>query len=1107
MERKDIAFTGLGRAVSDLSCDDGELSVSHNIILDNGAMRPIWVPDVAFELQEGERLVYVHRTAAYKNYIVTGRERVTNHITVYHRYGTEYPDNYLRLVVVLEYPAASRLDIYLRCLIAGTEQERTVSFPKGTLGKQVLSMGEQDTFLDARYEAQDAYYNYTLSIVDDSNNVSDDAEWNENPPEFVPALTFFTDEDETRRMVMPLDSEDQELKLTSLGNTLIVTSDKGLEYVLYKDGAYHYLGQKPPELDVSWSMKLHRLSSAYDYAKITAEGNSGTTTFDEDVQSDVSMQIAAKVNEVISEAEADNWFTSTFYVCWAYRTYNGLYMASPPVMMPLNGGIGPLLEVLSSNANGIYNPSSEGKLDDFWLYVAGFKGKLEYLIPNHAAVMEKLENWKDIVQGVEIYVTRGTTSYNQDGLAKSIVHGNDTEQCVTYGHYYEYENGYLRKYVSYLSEGYYISGMHQSDEDYQKELLNNGVFYKLKSYELSELQSGRTEIELEENAVKNLTTAPVLSDETDAYLEHDYLYADGAFVYNSRLNLYGVKSEKYNFPIYALTAYTNMAAEDTYAVSTLAEGDTDVEVDENGNPTGSTGSGGVTGDTDDGNVDTEDNPGDSDTDTDNETDSGTTGGGTTDSGGSGGGSTDSGSGDTDVEVPEDPEGGEDTGDSEDSGDSGGSEDETPESTTGYVYHIRFVVYSDGKSVQVTSTDEKVSIYEPPLYLFYPDNNAKEAIIERYNVDTDIWEQAKVVLKSHETLQGCYWFEGFDPPVFKEITADERLTEAGETRIVDNGGKIYTSEVNNPFIFPLSGINTVGTGEIVGVSTVTKALSQGQFGQFPLYVFSTEGVWAMEVGSNGLYTSVKPVSRDVCINGDSITQTDNAVLFVSQKGVMLVDGSEVICLSEAMNGRSFDVSTVDRLSTMMADAGVPNSLQGKQDFLDFVKECRMAYDYANSRVVLYAEEQDFCYVYSLTSGTWATLGTAIENGVTDYPDVYVQTGQEVRNFSVRIDYDATKLIDTLVVTRPIKLGDDDYKTIYELVNRGAMRRSRGAVVLWGSHDGLRYVVLKGVNGNRLYRNSGSGWRYFRIGILGEMAVGETLTCSSVAFRRKYGNRLR
>lgn len=102
-------------------------------------------------------------------------------------------------------------------------------------------------------------------------------------------------------------------------------------------------------------------------------------------------------------------------------------------------------------------------------------------------------------------------------------------------------------------------------------------------------------------------------------------------------------------------------------------------------------------------------------------------------------------------------------------------------------------------------------------------------------------------------------------------------------------QMFTSVVNNPFVFDASGDNTIGTGKIIGIVANTESVSQGQFGQYPLLVFTDEGIYAMSVTSEGLYGSVHPISREVCNNPDSITPTDRLVYFTSDKGLMAISG--------------------------------------------------------------------------------------------------------------------------------------------------------------------------------------------------------------------------
>ena len=60
--------------------------------------------------------------------------------------------------------------------------------------------------------------------------------------------------------------------------------------------------------------------------------------------------------------------------------------------------------------------------------------------------------------------------------------------------------------------------------------------------------------------------------------------------------------------------------------------------------------------------------------------------------------------------------------------------------------------------------------------------------------------------------------------------------------------LRVSELENPFIFPSEQTYTISNGEITGIATITAALSEGQFGEFPLYVFTEEGIWALQNGN-------------------------------------------------------------------------------------------------------------------------------------------------------------------------------------------------------------------------------------------------------------------
>ena len=132
----------------------------------------------------------------------------------------------------------------------------------------------------------------------------------------------------------------------------------------------------------------------------------------------------------------------------------------------------------------------------------------------------------------------------------------------------------------------------------------------------------------------------------------------------------------------------------------------------------------------------------------------------------------------------------------------------------------------------------VSVNNLGFYFYYPNTRASEMILSDGN------STAHLPLSPHNLLNGSFAII----PFWKNIKSvlgylnwkAEPLPTTSDFDIVLSN-KVYTSVINMPFYFPVAGINTVGFGEIIGLSSTTQALSEGQFGQYPLYAFTDEGI--------------------------------------------------------------------------------------------------------------------------------------------------------------------------------------------------------------------------------------------------------------------------
>lgn len=387
-----------------------------------------------------------------------------------------------------------------------------------------------------------------------------------------------------------------------------------------------------------------------------------------------------------------------------------------------------------------------------------------------------------------------------------------------------------------------------------------------------------------------------------------------------------------------------------------------------------------------------------------------------------------------------------------------------------------------------------------VYFFYPDTNARKAWIKigatTYVVD----------LKPHVGLNGAYFFK------LSGVSDTDSTPVVTTNPTVHLSNKVYTSEVNNPFFFPLGMINTVGTGEIMGICTAAKPLSQGQFGQFPLYCFTTEGVWALETSSTGSYIARQPITRDVCNNPDSITQLDDCVLFTSDRGIMLLSGSTCQCISDDINTES--PATLDNLPGLQQlltseQLSVPELLP----FSQFLNGCRMIYDYTHQRIIVYNSGSNYAYVYSLKDHKWSTMPTSIDYGINSYPEALAVTDDGML-IDLSKDGNVTTGVKGIIITRPIKLEPDILKTWDTVIQRGYFHHldtSRSVkpirTILYGSRDLFHWFLIGSSTDHYLRGFRGTPFKFFRIVLLVDFRPDESVYGCTIQYNLRYTNRPR
>lgn len=361
---------------------------------------------------------------------------------------------------------------------------------------------------------------------------------------------------------------------------------------------------------------------------------------------------------------------------------------------------------------------------------------------------------------------------------------------------------------------------------------------------------------------------------------------------------------------------------------------------------------------------------------------------------------------------------------------------------------------------VKSWESKDIITANTAWFYYPDPRAKRLTL--YNYGTKVLDEVR--LKEHEGLHGAYYY-GENMPDGTEIVPRNQ-SDIYPPSVDENNDKEYigdylmVSEVDNPYTFNASGYVRVGSGKILGIAGLTTALTNDAYKVSTIICFTTQGIWALLTNNEGVIVNVPPpFSREVCSNPESITMIDNSVVFVSSRGLFLVTDRGCECISTQMNGTD------------------------RQEFIDFLQTCRIAYDYKRNLLIMYQENEANVWVYNLNSKTFSTSESFLHDyhiltSAGQYPDVYMQGGSEgagsyvysLMNTPERDD-DANVYVGS-IESRPMKLDGSLYlKSLrrvrsLKLFNNNAI----ATLTLYGSNDLKHWSELHSLNGK--------GYRFFK-----------------------------
>ncbi len=428
------------------------------------------------------------------------------------------------------------------------------------------------------------------------------------------------------------------------------------------------------------------------------------------------------------------------------------------------------------------------------------------------------------------------------------------------------------------------------------------------------------------------------------------------------------------------------------------------------------------------------------------------------------------------------------------------------------------------------------------YIYYPDPDCKRAVVEIKNDKGVVVATKTIPMHEHIGLSGAYALMPDLQSLYESYSTfqDGEMHDTSDDRYYQMPNTIAMSTVANPFHFPASNFKDIGRTKVLGIAANVLDVSSGQWGQYPLHIFCGDGIIALAIDAEGKMGRIDAVSADVLreprgLSQPTLIQTNQMLVFLTQRGVMAIAGTKPQVVSLAMEGRHFNPMTelADVDYHVGAFANLITRTSDATSFRDFAASGFLAYDYAHNRVLLLRSDKDYQYVLSMNTMLWSkqivytnlpsfqldeipsnTLPEQRSNPLLDVVPIYAAVNNYTEMYLQDTDSYLYKTMDVqgensvkqiyqygYLVSRPIRFGTDEYKTLVRVLHRYTHYASMSFVkwAVYGSRDGVKY--------GRINTLRGMSYQYFIFVVYTYLKPNERYSYMSVEFEPRLTNKLR
>jgi hypothetical protein len=336
-------------------------------------------------------------------------------------------------------------------------------------------------------------------------------------------------------------------------------------------------------------------------------------------------------------------------------------------------------------------------------------------------------------------------------------------------------------------------------------------------------------------------------------------------------------------------------------------------------------------------------------------------------------------------------------------------------------------------------------------------------------------------------------------------------------------RLQVSEIQNPLVFTAKNSYQVGTGDGLAICAGSEPLSTGQFGQFPLQVFTSKGIYALEIGtSDVLYINILSVNGEVINNRRNVVALSQGVCYTTDTGLFIVNGRQIIELSEVIEATnasniSCPLVATTEIQNLITDArfvpALANSLS-TISFVDYLKDSVIGYDHLNKEIVVTNQLHGYSYVYNTDNQIWYKVSQSYRLLINTYPKLLGINSTRIMSLSDETD---TDFADCLIISSAQSLESHDaYKRLERSISRCLLNSPLSSVsgfYIFGSDDLSTWKFLVGsqrsgvgIKDLMIHRTHGSA-KYYAFVVAGRITTSSEIKQIDLLVNTKWNNRLR